>query len=92
MDIINLGAARRAAPRELGGHCRETRCRIAASFGRPQRSHDVALDGERGREPARDGGRCALAGRKLLVPDRIGNPERPQRRPRPALLACGVDS
>src|ERR1700730_3320866 len=62
-----LGCDGRAAPAELGERRREARCRIAAGSRRPQRSHDVALDGERGREPARDCGRCALAGRKLLV-------------------------
>ena len=48
---------------------------------RRQRSHDVAVDGERGRKPSRDCGRCALDRRKLLVPDRIGYSEGPQKSP-----------
>src|ERR1700733_5202313 len=84
-----LGCDGWVAPSELGERRREARCRIAAASRRPKRSHDVALDGERGREPARDCGRCALAGRNLLVPDRIGYAEGPQCRSRPALLDRG---
>ena len=74
-----------------GRRRREARRGIGAGSRRPQRSHDLALDDQRGRQPARDGGRCPLAGRRVLVPDGRGHPEGPQRRARSALLDRRVD-
>ena len=79
MDVINLGATDGLPPVNWANVV-ETLDAGSLLGRRTQRSHDVALDGEPGREPARDSGRCALAGRKLLVPDRIVYAEGPQRR------------
>ena len=91
MDIINLGATDGPPPVDWADIVEKLDDCIAAGARRPQRSYDVAHDRQRGREPARDRGRCAVVGRKLLVPDGIENSKEPQCRARPALFGRGVN-
>ena len=76
MEIINLGAADGLPAVSWATVAEKLDSGSAASCRCPQRSHHVALDGERRRQPARDRSRRALARRKLLVPDRMRAPGR----------------
>ena len=59
-------------PSLLGRRCREARCGAGTAAGRGELPHDVAVNRQRGRQPACDCGRCPLGGRHVLVPDGAG--------------------
>ena len=91
MKTINLGVEDGLPPVDWDGVVEKVAADSAPDPDGAQRAHEVAHDAQRRRQPARDRGRGHVAGRRVLVPDRIRHPEGPQRRARSAVLGGPVD-
>ena len=85
MKAINLGVEDGLPTVDWDSIAQEARGWSGPGSRRAQLPHDLAHDAQRGREPARDTGGRPLARRGVLVPDRLGHQEAPERRARPAL-------
>ncbi len=71
-NLDHVPAGDSSDPSLLGRRCREARCGAGTAAGRGELPHDVAVNRQRGRQPACDCGRCPLGGRHVLVPDGRG--------------------
>ena len=80
METINLGVDDGLPPVDWNSVAEKLDTGSAPAARRDQLAHDVAVHAQPERQPARHRRRRALGRRSVVVPDRSGHPQGPQRR------------